>query len=312
MIKYNLQCNSYVLLKKGDFNMIKSMTGYGGSRQIIDNREISVEIRSVNHRYFELNCRTPREMGFLEDKIKSVIKSRVFRGKVDVFVNIGSDENEQAIVTVNHSLVSGYVNALKEVAVKYGLSDDISASSVARYSDIFKIAKPETDEEKLWTNVKTVLDVALDKFVEMRQAEGEKLYEDVTGRCKAILELVSKVEERSPQTVVEYRNKLTEKINEVLENVTVDEQRIITEAAIFADKVAVDEETVRLRSHFEQFDKILNSEGSVGRKIDFILQEMNREANTIGSKVQDAQLAHIVVDIKAELEKIREQIQNIE
>lgn len=293
-------------------NMVKSMTGYGGSRQIIDNREISVEIRSVNHRYFELNCRTPREMAFLEEKIKSVVKERVFRGKIDIFVNVGVDENEEAVVTVNHSLAGGYIKALREVAVKYELSDDISVSSLARYNDIFKVTKPQADEEKLWNNVKIVLDDAIDKFVAMRQAEGEKLYEDITGRCETILNLVGDVEQRSPETVTEYRNKLLDRMNEVLSGATVDEQRILTEAAIFADKVAVAEETVRLRSHFDQFYKILKSEGSVGRKIDFILQEMNREANTIGSKVQDAQLAHIVVDIKAELEKIREQVQNIE
>lgn len=301
-----------MLLEKVMLNMVKSMTGYGGSRQIIDNREISVEIRSVNHRYFELNCRTPREMAFLEEKIKSVVKERVFRGKIDIFVNVGVDENEEAVVTVNHSLAGGYIKALREVAVKYELSDDISVSSLARYNDIFKVTKPQADEEKLWNNVKIVLDDAIDKFVAMRQAEGEKLYEDITGRCETILNLVGDVEQRSPETVTEYRNKLLDRMNEVLSGATVDEQRILTEAAIFADKVAVAEETVRLRSHFDQFYKILKSEGSVGRKIDFILQEMNREANTIGSKVQDAQLAHIVVDIKAELEKIREQVQNIE
>lgn len=292
--------------------MIRSMTGYGSSRQIIDNREISVEIRSVNHRYFELNCRTPREMGFLEEKIKSAVKSGVFRGKIDVFVAVGADENEQATVTVNHSLASGYVNALKEIAQRYDVQDDISVSAVARYNDIFKVIKPEADEEKIWSAVSTVLNDALDKFIKMRSAEGEKLYEDINGRCHTILQLVSKVEERSPQTVAEYRKKLTERMNEVLSTATVDEQRIITEAAIFADKIAVDEETVRLRSHFDQFEKVLKSDGSVGRKIDFLLQEMNRETNTIGSKVQDADLAHIVVEIKAELEKIREQIQNVE
>lgn len=292
--------------------MIRSMTGYGSSRQIIDNREISVEIRSVNHRYFELNCRTPREMGFLEEKIKGAVKSGVFRGKIDVFVAVGADENEQATVTVNHSLASGYVNALKEIAQRYDVQDDISVSAVARYNDIFKVIKPEADEEKIWSAVSTVLNDALDKFIKMRSVEGEKLYEDINGRCRTILQLVSKVEERSPQTVAEYRKKLTERMNEVLSTATVDEQRIITEAAIFADKIAVDEETVRLRSHFDQFEKVLNSDGSVGRKIDFLLQEMNREANTIGSKVQDADLAHIVVEIKAELEKIREQIQNVE
>lgn len=292
--------------------MIRSMTGYGSSRQIIDNREISVEIRSVNHRYFELNCRTPREMGFLEEKIKGAVKSGVFRGKIDVFVAVGADENEQATVTVNHSLASGYVNALKEIAQRYDVQDDISVSAVARYNDIFKVIKPEADEEKIWSAVSTVLNDALDKFIKMRSAEGEKLYEDINGRCCTILQLVSKVEERSPQTVAEYRKKLTERMNEVLSTATVDEQRIITEAAIFADKIAVDEETVRLRSHFDQFEKVLNSDGSVGRKIDFLLQEMNRETNTIGSKVQDAELAHIVVEIKAELEKIREQVQNVE
>ncbi len=292
--------------------MIRSMTGYGSSRQIIDNREISVEIRSVNHRYFELNCRTPREMGFLEEKIKGAVKSGVFRGKIDVFVAVGADENEQATVTVNHSLASGYVNALKEIAQRYDVQDDISVSAVARYNDIFKVIKPEADEEKIWSAVSTVLNDALDKFIKMRSAEGEKLYEDINGRGRTILQLVSKVEERSPQTVAEYRKKLTERMNEVLSTATVDEQRIITEAAIFADKIAVDEETVRLRSHFDQFEKVLKSDGSVGRKIDFLLQEMNREANTIGSKVQDADLAHIVVEIKAELEKIREQVQNVE
>ncbi|MDY2856045.1 MAG: YicC/YloC family endoribonuclease [Oscillospiraceae bacterium] len=292
--------------------MIKSMTGYGNSRQIIDNREISVEIRSVNHRYFELSCRTPREMGFLEEKIKGAVKSRVFRGKIDVFVTVGADENEQATVTVNHSLASGYVNVLKEIAQRYDVQDDISVSAVARYNDIFKVTKPEADEEKIWSAVSTVLNDALDKFVKMRSTEGEKLYEDINGRCSTILQLVAKVEERSPQTVAEYRKKLTERMNEVLSTTAVDEQRIITEAAIFADKVAVDEETVRIRSHFDQFEKVLNSEGSVGRKIDFLLQEMNRETNTIGSKVQDADLAHIVVEIKAELEKIREQVQNVE
>lgn len=292
--------------------MIKSMTGYGSSRKIIDNREISIEIRSVNHRYFELSCRVPREFSFLEEKIRAAVKSRIFRGKIDLYITIGSDENEQALVVVNHGLASGYINALKELAQKYGIGDDISVSLVSRYPDIFKVSKPEIDEEKLWNEVSEVLDEALGKLIDMRQAEGVKLNEDISQRCETVLGLVAEIEKRSPQTVEEYRRKLTEKIQEVLCSTAVDEQRILTEAAIFADKIAVDEETVRLRSHFEQFKNILESDGSVGRKTDFILQEMNREANTIGSKVQDAQLAHIVVDIKAELEKIREQVQNVE
>lgn len=311
-VKIKVQCDSYVLFEKGDVCMIRSMTGYGSSRQVIDNREIFVELRSVNHRHIEFNCKVPREMGFLEDKLKSEIRKKVFRGKIDVFVSVGADETEEDVVSVNHSLVAGYVKALREIAVTYGLRDDISVSSIARYSDIFKVTKPQTDEEKLWNDVKVVLNDALDKFVAMRLVEGEKMYDDIHTRCDNILSLVGKVEERSPQTVKEYEKRLLDKMHEVLGDKVVDEQRVLTEVAIFADKVAVAEETVRLRSHFSQFEKILNSEGSVGRKIDFILQEMNREANTTGSKVQDAQLAHIVVEIKAELEKIREQAQNIE
>lgn len=292
--------------------MIKSMTGYGNSRKTMGNREISIEIRSVNHRYFEFSCRIPRELSFLEEKIRTAVKQRIFRGKVDLYLTIGTDENEQAQVVINHGLASGYIKALKELAQKYGISDDTSVSLLSKYPDIFKVSRPEIDEEKLWSEVTEVLNEALGKLVDMRQSEGIKLYEDISKRCETILGLVEEVEKISPQTVEEYRSKLTERIKEIFCSTAVDEQRILTEAAIFADKIAVSEETVRLRSHFEQFEKILSGEGSVGRKTDFILQEMNREANTIGSKVQDARLAHIVVDIKAELEKIREQVQNVE
>lgn len=292
--------------------MIKSMTGYGSSRQVVNGREIFVELRSVNHRHIEFSVRLPREINFLEEKLKAEIKNKVFRGKIDVFVSVGADENEQTIVSINDSVASGYISALREFAVKYGLKDDISVSLLARYNDIFEVSKPEIDEELLWNDVKIVLNDALDKFVLMRETEGEKMLEDIHSHCENVLKLVEEVEKRSPKTVEEYYQRLLDKMNEILKEKSVDEQRIITEAGIFADKVAVDEETVRLRSHFNQFEKILNSEGSVGRKIDFLLQEMNREANTIGSKVQDAQLAHIVVEIKSELEKIREQIQNIE
>ena len=292
--------------------MIKSMTGYGSSRQVVNGREIFVELRSVNHRHIEFSVRLPREINFLEEKLKAEIKNKDFRGKIDVFVSVGADENEQTIVSINDSVASGYISALREFAVKYGLKDDISVSLLARYNDIFEVSKPEIDEELLWNDVKIVLNDALDKFVSMRETEGEKMLEDIHSHCENILGLVEKVEKRSPKTVEEYYQRLLDKMNEILKEKSVDEQRIITEAGIFADKVAVAEETVRLRSHFNQFEKILKSEGSVGRKIDFLLQEMNREANTIGSKVQDAQLAHIVVEIKSELEKIREQIQNIE
>lgn len=292
--------------------MIRSMTGYGNCRKIVDGREINVELRSVNHRYLEISCKVPKEMNFLEEKIRSVIKQSVFRGKMDIYVSVGADENEQAIISVNHALASGYIQALREIAEKYQLPDDITVMSLSRYNDIFKLTKPPADEEKLWNSVKAVLDEAIEKFVDMRIAEGEKLYKDITERCVKILSLVDKIEQKAPEIVDDYRKKLTDKINELLNDATVDEQRIITEVAIFADKIAVDEETVRLKSHFEQFSKILNSNGSVGRKTDFILQEMNRETNTIGSKIQDIEISHIVVEIKSELEKIREQIQNIE
>lgn len=288
------------------------MTGFGRSEQIINGKEITVEIKSVNHRYFEFNCRCPRGMGFLDDKIKNFLQQKISRGKVDVYVSIGNDDEKEAVVTVNHSLAGGYVNALKELADTYNIPNDTTVSSLARYSDIFTVHKAPDDEDKLWEDVKLPLEDALNKFIGMRESEGEKMYKDISDRCQTILNLVSQVEERSPKTVEEYKNKLTQRINEFLEGASVDEQRIITEVAIFADKVAVAEETVRLRSHFEQLADVMAANVPAGRKIDFILQEMNRETNTIGSKVQDAQLAHIVVDIKSELEKIREQVQNIE
>lgn len=292
--------------------MVRSMTGYGRCETVVDGREISVEIKSVNHRYFEVGTRITRGYSFLEDKLKKYLQTKISRGKVDVFVTIGVSENEPAEVTVNHSLASGYINALREIAEKYGLPDDITASSVARYSDIFSVHKQAEDEEKLWNDVLPVVDSALSDFIAMRESEGERMKADVLSRAETIIKIVGEIEERSPQTVVEYKAKLTERINELLENSTVDEERIATEAAIFADKIAVDEETVRLRSHFAQMNDIMSNGGSIGRKLDFIVQEMNRETNTIGSKVTDAELAHKVVDIKAELEKIREQIQNIE
>ncbi|MBQ1516572.1 MAG: YicC family protein [Clostridia bacterium] len=292
--------------------MVRSMTGYGRSETTGSVRDISVEMKSVNHRYFEVNTRVTRGYGFIEDRLKKYLQTKISRGKVDVYVSIGLAEDEEADVTVNHNLAKGYINALRELGSVYGLPDDITITSVAKYSDIFSVHKKAEDEEKVWSEVKPVLDEALNDFLNMREAEGERLKADVMSRAETILSIVKEIEERSPQTVIEYKQKLTERINELLENAAVDEQRIATEAAIFADKIAVDEETVRLRSHFEQMKEIFAKGGAIGRKLDFIVQEMNREANTIGSKVTDAQLAHKVVDIKAEIEKIREQIQNIE
>ena len=292
--------------------MIKSMTGYGRFDGVIEGRRIVFEIKSVNHRFFELQCRLQRGYGFLEESIKELLGKYISRGKVDVFVSVEADENVAADVKVSHSLAAGYINALKELADKYGLRDDISVSTISKYTDIFTVSKAPEDEEKLCSIVNSAGEQALGSFMEMREREGEKLKNDVLERGRNIISIVSEIEERSPKTVEEYRNKLYERLKEVLGDTTIDEQRMLTEAAIFADKTAVAEETVRLRSHFAQLEQILNASAPAGRKLDFIVQEMNREANTIGSKVCDAELAHKVVAIKADIEKIREQIQNIE
>lgn len=292
--------------------MIKSMTGYGRAESDAESRGIMVEIKSVNHRYFEFSSRTTRGYNFLDEKLKSYVQSKVSRGKVDVFVTIEALEDAAAEVKINHSLADGYVKALQELRDTYGLQDDISVSTVARYGDIFSIHKTEEDEDQVWEQVRCVLDRALEKFIQMRSVEGERLKEDMESRANTILAIVEKVEERSPKTVLEYQERLRSRLNEVLSDTTVDEQRVLTEAAIFADKIAVAEETVRLRSHFQQMAQMLASDEAIGRKLDFIVQEMNREVNTIGSKAVDAEIAHMVVDMKAEIEKIREQVQNVE
>ncbi len=292
--------------------MIKSMTGFGRAQEIIDGMSISVEIKSVNHRYFDFSSRVPRTYGFLDEKLKSYIQSKVSRGKIECAVSIEALEMDDCIVMVNHSLAAGYIAALKEIGERYDLKDDITVSSVAKYHDIFSVHKSEADEERIWTAVKSVADKALDSFVSMREKEGEKLKDDILSRCDTILSLVSFIEERSPQTVKEYNAKLLERMKTVLDEVQVDEQRILTEAAIYADKIAVAEETVRLRSHISQMHEFMDSEVAIGRKMDFLVQEFNREANTIGSKAQDTEIAKRVIDIKAEIEKIREQVQNIE
>ena len=244
--------------------------------------------------------------------MKKYVSQKISRGKVDMFVSITESEDSQVDVTINKPLASGYVNAIHNLATEYNIPDDLSVSVLSRYSDIFQIHKEEQDEEQVFADVKVAMDTALEGFLSMRQAEGEKLKEDVLKRVDTIMSIVSEIEERSPVTVEEYRKKLTKRITDMLSTTEIDEQRILTEAAIFADKVAVDEETVRLRSHFEQMRTFFESGVPIGRKLDFIVQEMNREANTIGSKVTDSILAHKVVDIKSEIEKIREQIQNIE
>ena len=292
--------------------MIKSMTGYGRAQHTTNGMDITIEIRSVNHRYYEFSSRITRGYGFLEEKIKGYLQSRICRGKVDVTVEIQQVDDVCAEVLVNHSLAQGYVNALHELAERYGIRDDLTASALARYPDILTVRKAEESEDKIWASVRPVLREAADRFVAMREAEGARLTADVQSRMRAILTNVGNVEKRSPQTVEAYKERLLQRINELVGDVQIDPQRILTEAAIFADRIAVAEETVRIRSHIAEMTEMLESDGGIGRTLDFIVQELNREANTIGSKAQDAQIAHIVIDMKAEIEKIREQVQNIE
>lgn len=292
--------------------MIKSMTGYGRGQAVIDGKDITVEIRSVNHRYFEFSSRVPRVYGFLDEKLKSYLQAAVARGKVEVGVFIEEVAAGGSEVTVNHALAKGYLDALHEIAEEYGLREDVTAQTLSRFPDVLTVRRAEQDEEALWEAVRTVTDEAIAGFIAMREREGAKLRDDVLYRRDLILKAVETVEERSPQTVKEHMDKVVARMQELLESAQVDEGRLLTEAALFADKIAVAEETVRLRSHLDLLEQLVTSDEPVGRKIDFLVQEINRETNTIGSKSQDVQLARVVVDIKAEIEKIREQIQNIE
>ena len=299
-------------LKGQDFAMIRSMTGYGRDQQLLHGRSITVEIRSVNHRYFEFSCRAPRGCAFLEDRLKRALQSAISRGKVEVALTLQTVESRNTSVAVDHALAGQYITALRALGEEYSLPDDLTLSTVCRLPDIFTLCRGEEDEEELAADVLSVLQKALEQFVAMRETEGERLKADVLSRLLTMEEHLSFVEERSPQTVAEYRARLTAKLTELLNGAVPDENRILTEVGIIADRLAVDEETVRLRSHFAQLRKILESAEPVGRKLDFLVQEMNRETNTIGSKCSDTAIAGHVVEMKSELEKIREQIQNIE
>jgi len=292
--------------------VIKSMTGYGRAVQTVNGREFTVEVRSVNNRYLDCNVKLPRMVSFAEDAVKQAVKAAISRGKVDVYITIKSEAEADTKITLNAAIMEGYLSAMRQMVDTYGVKDDISVSTMSRLPEIFTVEKPEVDEEQLKSDLLQVVAAALEGYNAFRAAEGAALDADLRSRGNTILELVSQVESGNAQTVIDYRARLYNKLKEVLANTAIDESRILTEAAIFADKVAVDEETVRLRSHLEQMNKMLTDGGALGRKLDFLLQEMNREANTIGSKCTDVRLARIVVDIKAELEKIREQTQNIE
>ena len=292
--------------------MIKSMTGYGRAVETVNGREFTVELRSVNNRYLDCSVRLPRILSFAEDAVKQAVKASISRGKVDVFITVRSEAGDEVQVTLNKSVLQSYLAAMHQMVDEFGVKDDISVSAVSRLPEVFVIEKPQVDEDQLMADLMSVVAKALEGYDAMRKAEGEALDRDLRSRGETILTLISQVEAGNGKTVSDYRARLEAKIKEVLANTAIDESRILTEAAIFADKVAVDEETVRLRSHLKQMNNMLSAGGAVGRKLDFLLQEMNREANTIGSKCTDVNLARIVVDIKAELEKIREQTQNIE
>lgn len=292
--------------------MIRSMTGYGHAKVATDGIIVAFEIKSVNHRFFECSTRLPRNYGFLDEKLKTFLKNRVSRGKLECFVQVEAEDRENVLVTLNKSLVKGYMDAFEELKNQFGVKNDITASTLFASNEVFTVHKQAEDEEKILLAVYAAAQQAVEKFVEMREAEGAKLQEDIQSHIVEITRNLTFVEARSPETVKEYYTKILARIEELIQDAKVDEQRIVNEAAIFADKVAIDEETVRLRSHLAQLDELFNAQEPIGRKMDFLVQEINREANTIGSKSQDVEIARCVVNIKSEIEKIREQVQNIE
>ncbi len=297
---------------KGEIVTVASMTGFGRAKQTIGDFDITVEIKSVNHRYFEFSSRLPRGCQYLDERLKSFCQQKISRGKTEFSVLLENRAANAVELEINRAYADAYIAGLKELASAYKLKNDVKVSSLVGLPELFSAKRHEADEEAVTNAVLTVAEEAVSNFIAMRATEGERLKKDVTGRCDAILEMVAFVEERSPKTVVEYRERIEQKIRDLLGDTQVDEQRLLTETAIFADKIAVAEETVRLRSHIKQLCTLLENGGAVGRKADFIVQEMNRETNTIGSKAQDLEINRTVVDIKSEIEKIREQIQNFE
>ena len=292
--------------------MAKSMTGFGRSEQLLGGRNIAVEMRCVNHRYFECSMRLPRSCGVFEEKIKSLLQSRISRGKLDLMLTVTQVERTDDVVTVNAALAKQYLAALQTLSEATGTPCSVTAQQLSGYPDVLTVTHAQIDEDALWQDIKTVTEDALSRFIAMRETEGERLCRDIEGRLDTIEALTHRVEEQSPRTLEAYRARLYQKIQDVLGDRTIDDARVLTECAIFADRIAVDEETVRLHSHIAQYRKILESGEPVGRKLDFLTQELNREANTIGSKAQDVEIAAVVVEIKSEIEKIREQIQNLE
>lgn len=292
--------------------MLRSMTGYGRQEKLIDGKKILVEIRSVNQRFTDYNIKLPRYMGFLEEKVRNFASEKITRGKVDIYISVESYDETDKEIYLNTALAKNYIDVLKQLRDEFDLKDDISVMEVAAFTEIFKTERKEEDQEQVWAQVKEVMAEAMEAFISMREREGERIEKDLVERVEYMKTLAAQVDERSPQTVEEYRDRLYSKIKELLEDRDIDESRVLTEVAIFSDKIAVNEETVRLGSHFEEFYNIINSGEPAGRKLDFLIQEINREVNTIGSKAQDIEIAKTVVTLKGEIEKLREQIQNIE
>lgn len=292
--------------------MLKSMTGYGRNEAIVGGKKILCEIKSVNHRYSDYSVKVPKYYGFLEDKVREFASKYISRGKIDIYVAIESYEEADKDIVVNKELAKAYIDALCSLRDEFNLRDDISVMSLSRYPDIFIQERKAEDEDEIWNSVKTVLEPAIDAFAKMREREGERIQKDLEARVEYMKSLAARIDERSPETVKEYQTRLYDKIKEVLAERDIDEARVLTEVAIFADKIAVNEEMVRLSSHFEEFYAITSSDLPAGRKLDFLIQEINREINTTGSKASDIEIAKIVVELKGETEKLREQIQNIE
>ncbi len=292
--------------------MIKSMTGFGRGRFVSASHDITVDIRSVNHRFFEATVKSPRSLSYIEEKLKNIVKEKVSRGKIEISISLQNIDGTDLELSVNNQILECYVNALREVGKKMKIKDDLKLSSLMKINEAFVLKKADINEQELEKEVVCATNEALEKFIEMKLTEGENLKKDVLNRLSNIEYYVGIVEEQSPKTVESYREKLYSKIKEVIGDRQIDDQRVLTESAIFADKIAVDEETVRLRSHIKQMRDMFDNSENIGKQLDFLVQEFNREANTIGSKAQDVQITKTVVTIKSEIEKIREQIQNIE
>lgn len=292
--------------------MIKSMTGYGRYEQMLAGKKIVCEVKSVNHRFSDYSIKLPRHMLFLEENVRKMAGEYITRGKVDIYINVEYFEVSDCDIILNEPLAESYINALKKLRDKFGLKDDISVSSVSRYSDIFKPEKKEEDKDKLWSEISAVLKHAFCDFAAMRKREGERIYSDLKNRVSYMKTLAEAIDKRAPEVVSDYEKRLYDKIKETLADRSIDESRVLTEVAIFADKAAINEELVRLESHFDEYYSILDSDEPAGRRLDFLIQEINREVNTIGSKANDIEIARNVVELKGEIEKVREQIQNIE